>query len=194
MIDRVEATRRGIGSPAKSSTRHPYAAIEHRVLDSAAYADLTYSARSLLILMARQLTKDNNGHLQATYTYMRRFGVDSERTLSRAIKELIAHGMIYRTRCGGYQQGASLYAVTWLPIKRRTDLFLEGFLSCAWRHWEPSEKNSPPAKMQARHGKNGIRTPAADAKKAGDGPCRNEDNELMPCTPEFEVDEREVVL
>ena len=90
---------------AKLSTKHPYAAIEHRVIDSDAYADLTFSARSLLVLITRQLSKDNNGRLQATYSYMRKYGF-SENTLGRAIKELISHGMIYRTRSGGYQQGA----------------------------------------------------------------------------------------
>jgi len=77
----------------KTITMHPYAAIEHRVIDSTAYADLTYSARSLLVLITRQLTKGNNGHLQATFSYMRRFGL-SENTLSRAIRELISHGII----------------------------------------------------------------------------------------------------
>lgn len=111
-------------------TKHPYAAIEHRVIDSAAYADLTYSARSLLVLITRQLTKDNNGHLQATFSYMRRFKF-SENTLSRALCELISHGMIYRSRSGGYQQGAAQYAVTWLPIKDKKGLYLDGFVSCA---------------------------------------------------------------
>ena len=87
--------------PAKTSTRHPYCAIDHRVIDSPAYAALTYSARSVLTLLTRQLTKDNNGHLQATFKYMSAHGIDSERTLSRGVKELIAHGFIYRTRSGG---------------------------------------------------------------------------------------------
>lgn len=52
---------------AKPSTKHPYAAIEHRVIDSPAYADLTHSACRLLSLLARQLTKENNGNLQATF-------------------------------------------------------------------------------------------------------------------------------
>ena len=128
----MEPQRRG-QSPRKTSTRHPYAAIEHRVIDDPAYADLTFSARSLLVLMARQLTKDNNGRLQATFSFMRRYGF-SENTLSRSIRELISHGMIYRTRSGGYQQGAAQYAVTWLSIcKDRNGLFIDGFKPCAWR-------------------------------------------------------------
>jgi len=132
----------------KTLTKHPYAAIEHRVIDSAAYADLTYSARALLLLIARQLTKDNNGHLQATFSYMRRFGV-SENTLSRAIRELIAHGMIYRSRVGGYKQGAAQYAVTWLSITNKKELYLKGFVHCAWRKWDSTEKKISHSKIKA---------------------------------------------
>ena len=181
-IDRVEATRRGQSTQRKTSTKHPYAAIEHRVIDSPAYADLSFSARSLLVLLARQLSKDNNGHLQATYKYLRGFGFDSERTITRCVKELIAHGIIYRTRCGGYQQGASLYAVTWLTVKDKDGLFLDGFKPCAWRDWKQEEKKSPPAKMQDTHGKNGVLTPSATAKNTGGTPRKSADNELMPCS------------
>lgn len=154
--DRTEQHRRGQSAP-KTTTKHPYAAIEHRVIDSPAYADLTFSARSLLQLLVRQHTKpNNNGHLQATHSYMERFGF-SDRTLTRAIKELIGHGFVYRTRCGGYQQGASQYAVTWLPIEKRTGLFLDGFLHCAWRHWEAPKKNSPPANLRTSNRKSGDR-------------------------------------
>lgn len=170
------------GHRRKRKTEHPYAAIEHRVIDSPAYADLTFSARALLLLIVRQQTKDNNGRLQATFSYMRRFGFASERTLARAIAELIAHGFIYRSRAGGYQQGAALYAVTWQPIKQREGLFLDGFLACAWREWAPSEKKSPPAEKQETNGKNGTWTRATHVKNAGDSPRKKAEYELMPCT------------
>ena len=84
--------------PTKTSTQHPFAALEHRVIDSSAYADLTFSARALLVQIARQLTKtNNNGHLQATFSDMERFGF-SVNTLSRATHELITHGFIYKTK------------------------------------------------------------------------------------------------
>jgi hypothetical protein len=169
----------------KTPTKHPYAATEHRVIDSPAYADLSFSARSLLVLITRQLTKDNNGNLQATFSYMSRFGFDSEHTLSRGIKELIAHGMIYRSRSGGYQQGAAKYAVTWLTILNRTGLFMDGFKPCAWRDWQPAEKKSPPSKMQDTDCKNGIRTPPATAKNAASHPPKRADIELMPCRGVF---------
>jgi len=166
--------------PAKTSTKHPYAAIEHRVLDSPAYADLTFSARSLLILIARQLTRNNNGRLHATYSYLKRFGFDSEHTLSRAIKELISHGFIYRTRSGGYQQGAAQYAVTWLSISQKEGLFLAGFVPCAWRDWKADEKKLPPAKVQLDHCKNGIRITSTTAKSAARHPPKSADTEYVP--------------
>jgi len=171
--------------PAKTSTKHPYCAIEHRVIDSQAYANLSFSARSLLVLMTRQLTKTNNGRLQATYSYMHRFGFDSEHTISRCIKELISRGMIYRSRSGGYQQGAAQYAVTWLSVTNKDGLFLAGFKPCAWRDWKPDEKNSPPSKMQDTHCKNGIRTTPATAFYAADSPPKSADNELIPCSGEL---------
>lgn len=164
----------------KTSTKHPYAAIEWRVIDSPAYASLTFSARSLLVLLTRQLTKDNNGHLQATFSYMRRYGF-SENTLSRGIGELISHGMIYRTRSGGYQQGAAQYAVTWLSITKREGLFLAGFKSCAWREWQPADKKTPHPKLRDTHRKNGKRTPPTTPKFEVGSPPKTEDNELIPC-------------
>lgn len=184
-IDNFEAKRQGAKGKRKFSTKHPYAAIEHRVIDSPAYADLTYSARSLLVLMTRQLTKDNNGRLQATFSYMRRFGIDSERTLSRAIQDLIAHGMIYRSRSGGYQQGAAQYAVTWLPVRNQEGLFLDGFKPYAWREWTPKEEKTPPAKKQDYHVKNVMRSDSATAKNTGGTPRKNADNELIPCREGF---------
>lgn len=182
--DRVESFKRGQSSHTKTTTKHPYAAIEHRVIDSPAFADLTPSAVKLLLLLARQLTKDNNGHLQATFSYMRRFEF-SENTLSRAIQELIAHGMIYRARSGGYQQGAAQYAVTWLKVTNRQNLFMDGFKPFAWREWEPEKqpkKKTPPLKLMDTHRKNGEWTMPTTPKFEAGSPPKTEDNELMPCS------------
>lgn len=166
----------------KASTKHPYAAIEHRVIDSAAYIDMTFSARSLLIEITRQLSKDNNGHLQATFSYMGRHGF-SENTLSRGIAELIAHGFIYRTRAGGYQQGASQYAVTWLPVTKKTGLFLSGFVLFAWRTWPGNMKKTPPPNLMDSSLKNGGLTLPTPPKSEAGHPPKTEDNELLPVVP-----------
>ena len=168
----------------KTLTKHPYAAIEHRVIDSEAYADLTYSARSLLILITRQLSKNNNGHLQATFSYMRRFRF-SENTLSRAIWELITHGMIYRSRSGGFHQGAAQYAVTWLSITNKSNLFLDGFVPCAWRYWNPTEKKIRPPKLRPSSLKKGKLTRTTTTKSNVPLTPKIEDIEYIPCRGKF---------
>lgn len=141
-MDRAEFIRRG-SQPRKTSTKHPYAAVDHRVIDSPAFADLTASAVRVLLLICRQLTKGNNGHLQATFSFMNKHGIGSEHTLHEAIAQLISHGFIYRTRSHGANRACARYAVTWLPITNTCDLFLGGFVPCAWRNWKPPEKISP---------------------------------------------------
>lgn len=159
--------------------KHPYAAIEHRVIDSSAYADLTFSARSLLTMITRQLTKNNNGHLQATHSYLRKYSF-SENTITRGIGELIGHGMIYRSRSGGFHQGAARYAVTWLPVTNRQGIFLQGFKPCAWRDWLPEEKKSPPPDLRSNSRKDGGRTPSIPIKSAAVPPPTFEDIEYVP--------------
>ena len=166
----------------KLSKKHPYAAIEWRVIDSAAYADLSFSARSLLTLITRQLSKDNNGHLQATHTYMRSFGFANERTLAKAIADLISHGFIYRTRSHGANKTWAKYAVTWLPVRKGTDLYLDCFQSCAWRNWPPGNKKSTPQKVQDDGIKKCSLTPDLPAKSAGTTPAKSTEYELMPCS------------
>ncbi len=138
---------------AKTSTKHPYCAIEHRVIDSPAYADLTHSACRLLTLLARQLTRDNNGNLQATFAWCKPRGFGSEHTLRDAIADLIAHGFIYRTRSHGANRAWARYAVTWLPIKNRQELFLDGFKACPWRDWVLTDKKSSRQKVQEQSGR-----------------------------------------
>jgi hypothetical protein len=162
-----------------------YAAVEHRVLDSPAYADLSFSARALLVLIARQLTKDNNGHLQASYTWCKKYGFGSEHTLRAAIAELIAHGFIYRTRSHGANKAWAKYAVTWLPIKTRDGLFLDGFKACAWRDWEPRQKKSSRQKVLEQSGRKCSFTPENPAESAGSWGAKTADYELMPCSSDL---------
>lgn len=165
----------------KTSTKHPYAAIEHRVIDSPAYADLSFSARALLTLLARQLTKDNNGHLQASFKWCEKYGFGSEHTLRTAKAELISHGFVYRTRSHGANGAWARYAVTWLPITRRDELFLGGFVPCAWRNWSPPKEKSSPQKVQDTSGRKCSFPPKHPAESAGIPPAKTAAYELMPC-------------
>lgn len=130
------------GNEKTRAGKQLYASIEHRVLDSAAFADLKFASRTVLLLMARQYNGSNNGHIQATFSWMNRYGIGSEHTLQKCIAELISHGFVYRTRSHGANKAWARYALTWLPIsKDRSGLFMDGYIACAWRNWD-EEKNS----------------------------------------------------
>lgn len=178
--DRAEQSRRGQSAP-KTTTKHPYAAIEHRVIDSPAFAALRPSSVKLLLLLARQLTKDNNGHLHAAFKWCAGYEIGSEHTLRDGIAQLIAHGLIYRTRSHGANGAWARYAVTWLPIKNRDELFLSGYKPFAWRDWMPAEKKSTRQKVQEQSSRKCSFTPEYPAESAGSRGAKSADNELIPC-------------
>lgn len=176
----ADPIHKGKSKPVKPSRKDPYAAIEHRVIESPAYADLSFSSCALLILLARQLSKDNNGHLQASFKWCHQRGFGSEHTLSNAIAELISHGFIYRTRSHGANKAWARYAVTWLPIKQRDGLFLAGFTPCAWREWNMPNDKSTPQKVQDQSSRKCSFTPDNPAESAGCRGAKNADYELIP--------------
>lgn len=170
----------------KAKSNHPYAAIEHRVIDSEAYADLCHSTRSVLTMLARQLNGKNNGHLQATASYMERYGI-SEKSVQRGIASLIEHGFVYRSCADRIKPGANdwkriaaKYAVTWLSIINRDGLFLDGFVSCAWRNWQPNGKKIPTVKKAVAYSQIDRQSPIATAKLAVNPQVKNTDYELLP--------------
>ena len=169
---------------AKTSKRDPFAAIEHRVIDSPAYADMGFSSHSLLLLLARQLTKDNNGHLQASFAWCSKHGFGSEHTLRTAIAELISHGFIYRTRSHGANKAWARYAVTWLSVTKKDGLFLSGFRLFAWRDWKPTDAmtngKSTRQKVRDQSGRKCSFTPDNPAENAGRWGAKSADYELIP--------------
>jgi len=177
---------RGLRSKKSKKVMHPYAAIEHRVINSAAFAALKPSSVALLLILARQLTKDNNGHLQATWSYCRKRGIGSENTLRASIYDLIEHGFLCRTRSRGANKVAALYAVTWLAIKRRDGLYLHTFNKDGWKAWE--EKNHP-SKIEVTRHHLSVKTFCNPAKTDVVIPQENDDYELVPCTSVLSVSE-----
>lgn len=177
--DRHEAANRG--QQRKPTTKHPYAAIEHRVIDCVAFADLSFSARALLIQFARQLTvPNNNGRLLAAHSYLTRYGF-SENTVTRGIAELIDHGFVFRTRSGGFHQGAALFAVTWIGLADNRDgLSCNGFKSFAWRDWTPDQKKTRPPKVRTYSRKFGGLTKSTASNLVAVPPPKSEDTELIP--------------
>lgn len=95
-----------------------FVALPWSVLDSAAYAALSHPARSLLLEIARQFVRDNNGRLLASGAYLAKRGWKSNDVITRALRELIAAGFIHETVKGHRPNKASWYAVTWRTLDR----------------------------------------------------------------------------
>lgn len=134
-----------------------FAAIDHHVIDSPAFAELKGESVRLLLIIARQYDGRNNGHLQATLSYTKDRGISSKQTLKRAIADLISHGFIYRTRSHGFEAGKnthSRYAITWRKLSDNTKgLFPHGFKMRAWQNWPFDENSEVPKVSHSRYQK-----------------------------------------
>lgn len=95
-----------------------FVALPWSVLDCPAYAALSHPARALLLEIARQFVRDNNGRLLASRAYLAKRGWNSPDVISRAKNDLIAAGFIHETVKGHRPNKASWYAVTWRALDR----------------------------------------------------------------------------
>lgn len=118
----------------------PFVAIPWIVLDSQAYQQLSANARSLLLEVARQLSKNNNGTLLLSRAYLSQRGWKSVDMLTKGKKELVRHGFIHETVIGGRPKKASWYAVTWYRLDRNPKFdpgAFEMFERGAFKKFEP---------------------------------------------------------
>jgi hypothetical protein len=120
----------------------PFVALPWSVLDCAAYRALSHPARSLLIEIARQYVKDNNGRLLASSRYLKSRGWNSTDVIQRAKKDLIEAGFIYETVKGHRPNKASWYAITWQNLDKD-----HRYDARAWEGWREARsgyaKNLP---------------------------------------------------
>lgn len=127
-----------------------FIALPWTVMDSPAYAELGYPARALLMELARQFVRDNNGRLLTSRAYMAKRGWKSAGVIQDAKNELIKAGFIYETVKGHRPNKASWYALTWRTLDRLPGYdpgAVEGFVRGAYRA-QPKPKNgafSPPS-------------------------------------------------
>lgn len=157
---RARAERRRENGAGKE--KHPIAAIEKRAIHSPAFADLAPSSVVVLLLLATNLAKDRNGHIQLSEADAAAHGVE-RKTLRRALRDLEEHGFISKTKHGGKVQGhCHKWALTWLPIKLREGLseaHLERFTPFAYTYWRKkiqgakcpldSAQNVPPTPIRS---------------------------------------------
>lgn len=109
-----------------------FVALPWSVLDCPAYAALSHPARALLLEIARQLVRDNNGRLLASASHLEARGWRSRDVITRAKRELLEAGFIFETVKGQRPNRASWYAVTWMTLDRHPD-FDAGALECFQR-------------------------------------------------------------
>lgn len=95
-----------------------FAAIPWAVFDSPAYARLGHPAKALLMELARQFVRDNNGKLLCSMAYLRPRGWKSNDVITRAKSELLEAGFIFETCKGQRPNRASWYALTWRTLDR----------------------------------------------------------------------------
>ena len=95
-----------------------FVALPWSVLDCPAYARLSMHARALLLEVARQFHRDDNGRMLLSRAYMATRGWKSADMLTKAKRELLDGGFIFQTVMGHRPNKASWYAVTWRTLDR----------------------------------------------------------------------------
>ena len=95
-----------------------FIALPWSVLDCPAYARLSMHARALLLEVARQFVRDNNGRLLLSRAYMTTRGWKSMDMLNKCKVELLEACFIFQTVQGHRPNKASWYAVTWRALDK----------------------------------------------------------------------------
>ena len=95
-----------------------FIALPWSVLDCPAYARLSMHARALLLEVARQFVRDNNGRMLLSRAYMAKRGWKSMDMLNKCKAELLEAGFIFQTVQGHRPNKASWYAVTWRVLDK----------------------------------------------------------------------------
>lgn len=113
------------------------------VLQGAAYASLSMSAKALMIELAGQLRAKhgdiiNNGDLTTAISILKPRGWVSEKTIRTAAHDLERAMLIIKTRQGQRPNKCNLYAVTWLPLNEspKLDITARGYPLNAYKLME----------------------------------------------------------
>jgi hypothetical protein len=128
----------------------PYLAIPWSVVDCPSYMALSAYAKILLIEVARQFVRDNNGRMLLSMRYLKTRGWNSSSMLHKAKMELIKGGFIFETVIGHRPNKASWYALTFYGLNK-----IKGYDEGAYQCFERSAykwKNPLPKKVITPHG------------------------------------------
>lgn len=95
-----------------------FIALPWSVIDCPAYARLSHPAKALLLEVARQFHRDDNGRMLLSRAYLATRGWKSADTITNAKRELLEGGLIFQTVLGHRPNKASWYAVTWRALDK----------------------------------------------------------------------------
>ena len=95
------------------------------VLESPGYRQAGHAARSMLIDIAMQYTGHNNGKLVACAKYVGPIGWNSNATVLRSVRELLACGLLIETRKGARPNKAAWFALSWLDLDQGQGLDID---------------------------------------------------------------------
>jgi hypothetical protein len=129
--------------PRVDESREPggYCALPWCVIDSQAYQSLSYPAAKLLIELARQYVRNNNGRLLLSMRYLTTRGWRSGALIDRCKRELLDAKLIYQTVQGHRPNKASWYALTWYSLDKLPGYdagAVEGFRRGMYSTFQPS--------------------------------------------------------
>ena len=110
------ADRRHNGKHKGGGFGERFVGIPHSAYSSPLFVALSPWAIKLLVDLGAQYNGRNNGDLQAAFSLMQPRGWNSETTLTKAKKELLAAGFIVEMRKGKRPNLCSLFALTWRPL------------------------------------------------------------------------------
>lgn len=142
-------------------------ALPWSVLDSAAYLGLSPTAKALLMEVARQYHRDDNGRMLLSRVYLATRGWFSAGAIQKAKAELIEAALIFETVKGHRPNRASWYAVTWRTLDKIPgfDFGAErAFERGAYRKTPPKAKRLPPPCKNPK--KNTVLIPTAGTESA----------------------------
>lgn len=104
-----------------------FTALPHVVIHSQQFRQLGYAARALLFDIAAQYNQSNNGKLVCCMKYLKPLGWVSNDTISRALRELKASGLLIQTRQGMMPpcSQAAWFAIGWFGLDVTNGLDIE---------------------------------------------------------------------
>lgn len=151
-----------------------FVALPWSVMDCPAYSTLSHPARALLLEVARQYVRDNNGRMLLSMARLGPRGWLSAGRVQEAKQELLDAGFIFETVKGQRPHKASWYAATWLSLDKIPG-FDEGaeqlFVRGAYKQSVAKPKRPPPVSgARGRVKKNATLTPAAGIERPSIAP------------------------